>query len=73
MKKLRKVYIMEYTFVLETQYVELFKTFYDLVFKIKIKSYISAFVYQHNYLKQNFFTKITYAKSCHLKPNKLSS
>lgn len=53
---------MEYTFVLETQYFEMFKTFYDLVFKIKIKSYI-AFVYQNKYSKQKFFIKITYAKS----------
>lgn len=49
---------MEYTFVLETQYIELLKIFYDLVFKIKIKSYISAFVYQNKYLKQKFFIKM---------------
>lgn len=68
MKKLRKVYIMEYTFVLETQYIELFKICYDLVFKIKIKPYVSAFVYQNKYLKQTFFIKM-----CNLKPKKLSS
>lgn len=58
---------MEYTCVTETQYIELFKIVYDLVFKIKIKSYISTFVYQNKYLKQRFFIKI-----CNLKPNKLS-
>lgn len=68
MKKLRKVYILEYTFFWNHSNIKPFEILYDLVFKIKIKSYISAFVYQNKYLKQKLFIKM-----CNLKPNKLSS